>query len=95
MMLLIQNIYRAKGPIHSDRGFESHLSRPSLNKSLLGNRCYGPNLAVTALEQPRTYVCKKMAGGYSVVFLIPISINSNRICNASVVRMGGLAVVFF
>lgn len=94
-MMLIQNVYSAERPIRSDRGFESHLSRPGLNKCLLGNQGYGPHLAVTALEELGRFVCERMAGGYSVAFLIPIAINCNRICNASVVRAGVLAIAFF
>lgn len=94
-MMLIQNVYSAEGPIQTDRGFESHLSRPILNKCLLGNQCCGPNLAATALEEPRRFVCKRAAGGYSVAFLILVAINRNRICNASVVRMSVLPIVFF
>lgn len=94
MMTLIQNFFHAEGPIHIDWGFKSHLSRPGLNKWCLGHQCYEPNLVVSALEEPRTAVCKKMVR-HSVVLLIPIAINSNRICNASVVWMGDLANVFF
>lgn len=79
-------------PIQSDRGFESCLS--TLNICLLGSQCYRPNLAGTASEEPR-FVCKRMAGGYSVVFLIPVAINYNRICNVVAVQVGALAIVFF
>lgn len=40
-------------------------------------------------------VSKRTAGGYSVAFLIPVAENCNRICNASVVQMRGLAIVYF
>lgn len=82
-------------PIQSDRGFESCLSTLGLNICLHGNQCYRCNLAGMALEEPRRFVCERMAEGYSVVFLIPVAVNYNRICNAVVVQIGALAIVFF
>lgn len=43
----------------------------------------------------KSVVSKRTAGGYSVAFLIPVAENCNRICNASVVQMRGLAIVYF
>lgn len=76
--------------IQSDRGFESCLSTLGVNVCLLGNQCYRPNLAGMASEEPR-FVCKRMAG----VFLTPVALNYNRICNAVVVQIGALAIVSF
>lgn len=38
---------------------------------------------------------KRVIEGYSVVFLIPVAVNYNRICNTVVVQIGALAIVFF
>lgn len=89
MFTVPKGLFKAIG-ISNPTGQDQVLTNASLEISATGL-----NLAVTALEEPRRFVCKRMAEGYSVAFLIPIAINCNRICDASVVRKGGLAIVSF
>lgn len=87
-MTLIQSVHRAKDLFKVIGALNpacQHLTYVSLEISATG---------LIWQEEPR-FVCKRMAGGYSVVFLIPVAINYNRICNVVVVQVDALAIVFF